>query len=674
MAAAAVPGPGDELALRLRELMDAAPVVAFVKDPDGRYVYANPYLLAVFGERMGADWLGKTDADIWPDGIAAKLRADDVGVVADNGLQIFAQTMPLSSGDHRLLMLKFPLPAAGGVVNLGGLGVDLTEGHASAEEREQLAIAVDQVAESVMIADLDARITYVNPAFERVSGYSRAEVLGQNPRLLASGLQPRSFFEAMWAALTAGVPWVADFINRRKDGSVFTEEAVITPIRSGSGQITSYVAVKRDVTRERQLVAHASHLAQERALIADTIRGLSATGTPEATAQAICRQVMSLTGVTSAQFYLFELDGRAMPIGFVVDGQPDPPLRRLPALRSRHLRERAAQGPWIEPWINRPWHPYNQVLNDLGVHSVAYAPVRHDQQAIGILVIDAQDGIDTTALSEALPALVEFADLAGALIGRTVQERTEVHLRREAIRAIIAEGAFHPVFQPIVDVERDVIVGYEALTRFADGVRPDIRFAEAALIGLDAELELATLRASLAAAESLPGGEWLNLNVSPALIIAGTELRALIEGSRRHLVLEVTEHTQVANYPLLLEAMTRLGPEVEFAVDDAGAGFASLRHILELKPAFVKLDRWLIADLETDSARQAMIVGLRHFARATGCRLIAEGIETEDELAILLALNIRLGQGYLLGRPGPIKRSAAPPAKPRSEVAEEVAG
>ena len=652
------------MALRLRELMDAAPVVAFVKDPAGRYIYANPYLLAVFGERMGADWLGKTDADIWPDGIAAKLRADDIGVVDDNGLQIFAQTMPLASGDHRLLMLKFPLPAADGVVNLGGLGVDLTDGRAKAEEREQLAIAVEQAAESVMITDLDARITYVNPAFERVSGYSRAEVLGQNPRLLASGLQPRSIFDAMWAALTAGVPWVADFVNRRKDGTVFTEEAVITPIRSSSGLITSYVAVKRDVTHERQLVAHASHLAQERALIADTIRGLSATGTPEATAQAICRQVMSLTGVTSAQLYLFELDGHAMPIGFVVAGQPDPPLLRLPAQRSRHLRERAAQGPWIEPWIDRPWHPYNQVLNDLGVHSVAYAPVRNDQQAIGILVIDAQDGIDTRALSEALPALVEFADLAGALIGRTVHERTAVHLRREAIRAIIAAGAFHPVFQPIVDVERDVVVGYEALTRFDDGVRPDVRFAEAASIGLDAELELATLRASLTAAEALPGGQWLNLNVSPALIIAGTELRALIEGSRRHLVLEVTEHTQVANYPLLLAAMTGLGPDVEFAVDDAGAGFASLRHILELRPAFVKLDRWLIADLETDSARQAMIVGLRHFARATGCRLIAEGIETEDELAILQALNIRLGQGYLLGRPGPIRRTGAKPALP----------
>jgi EAL domain-containing protein (putative c-di-GMP-specific phosphodiesterase class I) len=119
-------------------------------------------------------------------------------------------------------------------------------------------------------------------------------------------------------------------------------------------------------------------------------------------------------------------------------------------------------------------------------------------------------------------------------------------------------------------------------------------------------------------------------------------------------VLEVTEHAAVADYPAFRAAMAELGPKVRLAVDDAGAGFASLRHILELRPAFVKLDRWLVADLESDDARQAMIVGLRHFARSTGCRLIAEGIETDRELAVLRTLDIPLGQGFLLGRPLPI--------------------
>ena len=127
-------------------------------------------------------------------------------------------------------------------------------------------------------------------------------------------------------------------------------------------------------------------------------------------------------------------------------------------------------------------------------------------------------------------------------------------------------------------------------------------------------------------------------------------------------MLEVTEHSVIADYPAFRAAMAALGPDVELAVDDAGAGFASLRHILELRPAFVKLDRSLVAGLEADDARQAMIVCLRHFARVTGCRLIAEGIETDAELAVLRALEVPLGQGYLLGRPvqvGDTRRTVA---------------
>src|ERR1017187_6987970 len=251
---------------------------------------------------MGSDWYGKTDMDIWPSKVAALLRANDKAVLGARGLQVFSQVMPLAGGPHTLLMLKFPL-ATGGSGEVGGIGVDLTESSKAEAERDQLAIAVEQAAESVMIADLEARITYVNPAFERVTGYTRDEVIGQNLRLLSSGLQPRSFFDAMWAALTTGVPWVADFVNRRKDGSLFTEEAVITPIRDASGAVRSYVAVKRDVTRERELAQRSDQLARERALIAAAIRRLPAGGTPESTVQALCAQVVSLSGVSAAQLY-----------------------------------------------------------------------------------------------------------------------------------------------------------------------------------------------------------------------------------------------------------------------------------------------------------------------------------------------------------------------------------
>ena len=649
------PTAASVLGARFRYIMESAPVAAFVKDADGRFLYANPHLLATVGKRMGSDWRGKTVANFWSPDLAARIRADDEAVLRDGGFKAVAQVMPFEDGPHTFLMMKFPLATDDGRINLGGVGVDVTHRSETEADRRRISAAIEQVTESVVITDLDGLITYVNPAFERVSGYSRAELVGQNPRLVKSGLQPQSFYEGMWEALKSGAPWVTnDMVNRRKDGSLFTEEAVISPIRDASGEITGYVEVSRDVTAERTLAERAVKLVRERALIAETIRGLRAGDTLEASAQAICRQVANLTGIAAAQFLVFEMDGYAMPIGHVVMGRPDPPLRRLSRQLGRGLVGRATEGPWVEPWMNRPGNLHAQLVSGVGPSSLAYAPVSYDEKLIGLLVIEAIDAVDKAATTEALPALVEFANLTGALVGRDLARRADMGRVHDHISGIIKHRAFLPVFQPIVELEGNAAVGYEALTRFTDGSNPESVFAEAAAVGLGLELETAALLAALTAAKALPESAWLNVNASPELIIAGEPLRTLLGRSRRHLVLEVTEHSVIADYPAFRAAMTALGPDVEFAVDDAGAGFASLRHILELRLAFVKLDRSLVAGLEADDARKAMIVGLCHFARTTGCRLIAEGIETDAELATLRALGIELGQGYKLGRPVPV--------------------
>ena len=193
-------------------------------------------------------------------------------------------------------------------------------------------------------------------------------------------------------------------------------------------------------------------------------------------------------------------------------------------------------------------------------------------------------------------------------------------------------------------------VGYEALTRFHDQVTPDVRFAAAEAVGLGPELELATLGAALRAADQLPPGLWLNINVSPAFALGGVTLRSMLATETRPMVCEVTEHAAIEDYDAFRAAVADLDG-VLMAVDDAGAGFSSFRHILELRPAFVKLDRSLIAGIDSDPVRQALIAGMSHFASSAGCRLVAEGIETEAELATLIELEVPLGQGYLLGIP-----------------------
>lgn len=411
--------------------------------------------------------------------------------------------------------------------------------------------------------------------------------------------------------------------------------------------------LRRQVAWTSLVEQRSAHLARQRALIAQTLRSLRPGDTPEETAQAICRQVLSLSGTAAAQLLLFELDGRAGAIGFAVAGQPDPPLRRLPHDRTQMYRERAAMGPWIEAWSAQPEDPNFENLSPLGRHMVACAPLRSDGELIGLFVIDSLQSAEEAEFTESLAALVEFADLTSVLIGRDVADRTEAHRGRSQIREIIEQGAFSPVFQRIVDMASDTVVGYEALTRFDDAVSPDVRFREAAAVGLGHELETATMRAAISSARDLPPGPWLSVNSSPALINEHDSLKGLLDGIGRNVVIEVTEHAQIPDYEAFRIAVAALGPATKLAVDDAGAGFASLRHILELRPAYIKLDRSLVADLDADEARQAMIVGLRHFSRSTESRLIAEGIETGAELKVLRTLGVDLAQGFILGRPAP---------------------
>jgi EAL domain-containing protein (putative c-di-GMP-specific phosphodiesterase class I) len=174
---------------------------------------------------------------------------------------------------------------------------------------------------------------------------------------------------------------------------------------------------------------------------------------------------------------------------------------------------------------------------------------------------------------------------------------------------------------------------------------------------MEHELERATLAAAIPAARGLPGG-FLALNVSPGFVLASPELPALLAGTDRAVVLEITEHAQVGDYEALRAAIARIEPPAAVAVDDAGSGYASLRHILALHPAYVKLDLSWVRDIDSDPARQALVAGLAHFAAETGCALVGEGIETEAERTTLLRLNVPFGQGYLFGRPAPAGQAA----------------
>lgn len=251
-----------------------------------------------------------------------------------------------------------------------------------------------------------------------------------------------------------------------------------------------------------------------------------------------------------------------------------------------------------------------------------------------------------------------FADMTGKLLEQQVVEeqvRQEVVAR---LQTVLDAGCFHIVYQPIIHVSQDKIVGYEALTRFsAQPVRtPDVWFDEAAAVGLEEALELAVIRQALQGLRHFPDGTYLSLNVSPETLLKGS-LGPVLEGYPfDRLMLEVTEHASVSDYALVATALDPLRRRgLRLAVDDAGAGYASFRHILKLRPDVIKLDISLIRNIDSDTGCRALAAALIRFAEETGSKIVAEGVETKAELQTLRELKVNKVQGYLLGRPAPIE-------------------
>ena len=216
--------------------------------------------------------------------------------------------------------------------------------------------------------------------------------------------------------------------------------------------------------------------------------------------------------------------------------------------------------------------------------ALAIVPLRTGKTMLGALAAATAASDGSAFLAHRLPVLESFAAVASALLAPGILARQQQGALRWELEEILATEAFTPAYQPIVELETGAVVGYEALTRFSDGTRPDRRFADAAAVGLGFELEVATLQAALAGAEALPPDRWLSLNVSPGLLLEASRLRRLVRKRERPLVLEVTEHVAIDDYAAFRASVGSLGPRLRFAVDDAGAGYSSFRHILELRP------------------------------------------------------------------------------------------
>jgi EAL domain-containing protein (putative c-di-GMP-specific phosphodiesterase class I)/CheY-like chemotaxis protein len=491
------------------------------------------------------------------------------------------------------------------------------------------------------------------PVIAVADGEEALRVAGTRPLAAAvlDARMPRLDGVAVVAALraqpaTAGIPMLLvtgsmDADDRRRGFEAGVDDYLTKPVEAGEliRRVRAHLRLAEAGTLSDRLRA--------RAALVDRLARHALTEPPAAAVGALCAELAADDPHSS--FVLLALDDQAaQPVGSAGRALAPPPAgARMPHRLSVRLRRRLPAGAWVEEQRQQPAATVSVPLFDEHTRAAAYAAVPGPQGVVGLLAYT--HPLATT--EELLAAALEYAGIAGTLLGDLIARSAPPAGRRASLRTVVRERAFAPHFQPVVDLSDQRAVGHELLTRFDDGTTPAERFGEAAALGMSVEVEQATISAALDAAESLPAGTWLSINVSPTLLLADDTLAALLGRSERRLVIELTEQDRIDDYRAMREVVAGLGDEVSLSIDDAGAGLACLQHVVVLEPDFLKLDRRWIDGIAGDPARQALVAGLAHFAERWGITLVAEGVERSEEARALAELGVSLAQGFLLGRP-----------------------
>ena len=463
---------------------------------------------------------------------------------------------------------------------------------------------------------------------------------------------------AMRAVPVIMVTGEADIGDRVAGLDAGADDYVVKPIA-----LAELVARVRAHLRSRTMwsAAVVAQDLRQRAQVASTIGRLAAEAPPAELPELLCLEYQRSLGAGLVAI-LLSAKGRALAVAG--PGGAEDPARwgaTTTVGLAAYLRRKARTGPWIQRLPQRSADStLSRDLRRLGLEGAACVPIpvwRRDGEPQPILIVaPGADTLGEDLADEArrLATVIDFATVAAGVLGPHLLESDDAQQQRDLIRALVAAGAFTTHFQPITTIEGAGTVGYEALTRFLDGSPPQLRFGQAAALGIAAELEEATLKSAVALSRGLPSGAWVSLNVSPGIVVDQGLMASLASAADRPVVVEVTEQEAIDDYGAVLESVLAAGPDVRLAVDDAGAGHASLRHILRLRPTYVKLDMTLVRDIDRDPSREAMVAGLVHFGEATDSLLIAEGVERAGELDALRGLRVPLAQGYLFGRPAPV--------------------
>lgn len=664
---------------RFRVILNSAAEAIYGVDQEGICIFANPAALDVLGFDAPEELVGKRIHDVihnrYPDGSPYPFEKCSMQDGPRRGISTHG-TEVVWRKDGNLIDIEYwssPIRMGGEVVGVVVNFMDITARKRADAQMQKLSMAMEQVADSVVITDREGRIEYVNAAFELLTGYSGEEVLGGKPNVLKSGQHGDDFYRQLWNRINTGEVFSDVFINRKRDGSIYYEQKTISPLKDQEGAITHFISTGKDITPWMQAQERLHYLSQH-----DTLTGLPNRALlADRLALAIMRaerhgKCVAVLFIDLDRFKIIN-DTLGHDIGdrvlhwvgerLTASVRREDTVARVGGDEFAVMLEDIDSAAVIVPAVGK-------LSAELGTPCHLSGHELYVGASIGISIYPG-DGDDAQSLIQHADVAMYRAKEQGRntyqFYAADMSARTAQRFEREyALRRALERSEFFLCYQPQIDLASGEMIGLEALLRWQHGELGLVPPAEFIPIledcGLILPVGLWVLREACRQSRA-----WRRAGLVPpriAVNISSKQLESanfvdeVVAAVHEHdceltqIEFELTESMLMRQDQARLDMLWALVERgVRLSIDDFGTGYSSLAYLKRLPIHVLKIDRSFIADATRDPDDAAIVRTIIGIAKTLKLEVVAEGVETAEQLRFLQSEGCDCAQGWHIGRP-----------------------
>jgi two-component system CheB/CheR fusion protein len=660
---------------KMMAIMDNSHALSSLKDTSGRYIFVNRRFVDTFGVPSDKA-LGKTDRQLFTRAVADEFRRNDLEAMKANEAVEFEERVQIPDGERTFLSVRFPLHDSEGVVYaVCTQSTDITA-RKDAENQLRLAARVfDHSGEGIVITDPDGQIMTVNEAFSTVTGYSEHEVIGKRTSLLRSGKHTEEFYIEMWQQIDSKGWWQGEIWNKRKNGEIYPEWLTINSVKDIHGQLLHYVGIFSDISVVKESQKRIEYLATHDELTGLPNRALYNDRLKLAIAKAGRSKTQVAVMFVDVDNFKIINDSMGHDVGDQLLRQAAGRITNCVRAGDTVARLGGDEFTILLENTNavEASATAQRIINELSLPHVLEERKVYTTVSLGICLYP-DDGVDSqTLLKNADVAMYRAKDSGKNNYQFFTEELKTITSERlfyaSDLRQALERGQLFLVYQPQIDIETGLAIGMEALLRWRHperGLVPPNRFIpvaeETGLIDVVGDWVLDNVCQQIGAWKSV-GLEppRISVNLSPRQlrkIQLPEKIQHLLDKyslESKSLALEFTEHALLENVDYVLTMLNQLKSlGLHLSLDDFGTGYSSLSYLKRYSLDEIKIDRSFVDGIASEPHDLAIANAIIVMASALGMRVVAEGVETEEQKQTLLACGCSTAQGYLFSHPLPV--------------------